>query len=96
VRIWDAKSLKHVKTLNVSKAGCDHVAFTPDAKQIVTTGCGDDHAVRVWDVESGRQVKAFTGHKGHALCVAVTSDGKYALSSSSDATLRLWPLKGRK
>lgn len=97
VRIWDAKSLKHVKTLKVSEAGCDHVAFTPDAKQIVTTGCGNDHAVRVWDVETGRQVRRFDGHTSHALCVAVTADGEYAVSSGSDHTLRLWrmPKKGR-
>jgi WD40 repeat protein len=94
VRIWDAKTLKEHKRLTVSRAGCDCVIFTPDARQIVTTGCGDDHAVRVWDVATGKEVRRFDGHTGHVLAVALTPDGKYAVSCSSDSTLRLWPMPG--
>jgi WD40 repeat protein len=92
VRIWDARTLKERKRLTVSTAGCDSVAFTPDARQVVTTGCGNDHAVRVWDVATGRERCRFDGHTDHALSVVVTADGKYAVSSASDATVRLWPM----
>jgi WD40 repeat protein len=92
VRLWDAKTLKERKRLKASTAGCDSVAFTPDGRRLLSTGCGPDHAVRLWDVATGKLLCVFDGHTGHALCVAVTPDGKYAVSSSSDETLRLWPL----
>ena len=92
VRIWDAKTLTERRRWQASPAGCDSVAFTPDGRRVVTTGCGHDHAVRVWDIATGKEACRFDGHEGHALGVAVTPDGKYAVSCSSDATLRLWPL----
>jgi WD40 repeat protein len=92
VRIWDAKTLSLHRKFTVSTAGCDCVAFSPDARLVVTTGCGDDRAVRVWDVATGKERCRFDGHTNHVLAVAVTPDGKYALSGSSDSTLRLWPM----
>jgi WD40 repeat protein len=92
VRIWDAKTLKEHKRLTVSTTGCDGVAFTPDARRIVTTGWGSDTSVRVWDVATGKQLRRFDGHTGNAINVAVTPDGKRAVSGGTDATLRLWPL----
>src|SRR5262249_7989407 len=91
VRLWDAKTLKEPRRLKASTAGCDSVAFTPDGRRLLSTGCGPAHAVRLWDVATGKLVCVFDGHTGHALCVAVTPDGKYAVSSSSDETVRLWP-----
>jgi WD40 repeat protein len=92
VRLWDAKTLQVRKHMTVTRTGCDSVAFTPDGRRLVTTGCGDDHAVRVWEIDTGKERCRFDGHTGHVLAVAVTSDGRHAVSGSSDSTLRLWPM----
>jgi WD40 repeat protein/formylglycine-generating enzyme required for sulfatase activity/serine/threonine protein kinase len=39
---------------------------------------------------SRRCVRTFTGHTGDVLAVCLSSDGRYALSGSSDTTLKLW------
>jgi WD40 repeat protein len=95
VRIWDARTLKEHRRLTVSPRGSDGVAFTPDARRVVTTGWGADTSVRIWDIASGKELRRYDGHTGSALCVAVTPDGKGAVSSSTDGTLRLWPLPRR-
>ncbi len=92
VRIWNAGTLEEQRRLTVSTQGSDGVAFTPDARRVVTAGWGSDFSVKVWDVASGRELRRYDGHTGSALCVAVTPDGKRAVSSSTDGTLRLWPL----
>ncbi len=96
VRIWEAKTLREHRKLIVSTVGCDGAALTPDARQVVATGWGnDDPAVRLFDVATGKLLRRYDGHTGGALCVAVTPDGKRALSASTDGTLRLWPLRAR-
>ena len=92
MHIWDAKTAKELKRLEVSDQGCDSVAFTPDGRRLVTAGWGTDHAARVWDVATGRAVTRYDGHTGSVLCVAVTPDGKRAVTSSTDGSVRLWRL----
>jgi WD40 repeat protein len=93
VRVWDAKTGKQLQRLVVSGQGCDGMAITPDGKRLVSAGWGSDHAVRLWDLATGTERACFTGHTGSALSIAITPDGTRALSSSTDGTLRLWPLR---
>jgi WD40 repeat protein len=51
-----------------------------------------DRTVRVWDLKDGTEVKRLEGHTGVIDALAVSPDGRYALSGSSDRTVRLWRL----
>jgi WD40 repeat protein len=53
---------------------------------------GYDKTLRLWDLRTGRQLHRFDGHQGAVCCVAVSACGRYALSGSSDHTVRLWRL----
>jgi WD40 repeat protein len=93
VRLWDSRTLKEVKKLTVSDQGCDGVTFLRDGRRLLATGWGTDRAVRIWSIESGKELARYEGHDASVINVAVTPDGKRFVSSSTDGTLRLWPLR---
>jgi WD40 repeat protein len=60
--------------------GITGLAFTPDGKQIVTSG--EDKTIRVWDVETGRTVRVIRGQEGperagRLAALALSPDGRW-------------------
>jgi predicted Zn finger-like uncharacterized protein len=45
---------------------------------------------QLWEVRTGRQLGTFTGHADAVTSVCLSVDGRYALSGSTDRTLKLW------
>lgn len=45
-----------------------------------------------FDVETGRRVRTFVGHRDRITDIGVSQDGKWLLSSSMDASLRIWDI----
>jgi WD40 repeat protein len=56
----------------------------------VVLSCAGDKTVRVWNLTMMKQELVLTGHEYRVWSVAVASDGSYALSGSTDATVRAW------
>ena len=54
VRVWDARSGDHVRTLTGHTSGVLAVAYAPDSATLATGS--DDGTVRVWNPRTGRQV----------------------------------------
>ncbi|NUQ66363.1 MAG: serine/threonine protein kinase, partial [Pirellulales bacterium] len=48
--------------------------------------------LRLWEISTGRCVRTFEGHAGGVTSVCLSADARWALSGSSDNTLRLWEL----
>jgi len=55
-----------------------------------------DMSLWIWDREKRQRVSLLRGHRGMVIAAKVTSDGRYALSSSSDATIRIWDIRQKK
>lgn len=58
VKIWDVAERKLVTTLAAATGAVWSVAFTPDARQLVTSGVG---GTRLWDCDSWQLVREFPG-----------------------------------
>ncbi len=73
------------------------VAVMPDGRSILFASGRD---LKIWrlapgldeELVSGGETGALTGHTAGVLGVAVTVDGRYAISASSDHTLKVWEL----
>ena len=97
VRLWDAKSGKLIKTLELSIDELhinewynivNAVAWSLDG-QILASGYNNG-IIRLWDVKTGKLIKALEGHTGNVNSVAWSPDGHVLASGSDDYTVRLW------
>ncbi len=101
VRLWDIESGRELHRFE-TPAMVHSVAFSPDGRRALSAGGGGGRAVGVpaidhcviqlWDLKSGEELRRFKGHQKFVLAVTFSPDGRYALSGSSDQTLRLWRL----
>lgn len=76
--------------------GIMSLAFSPDAKLLVTGG--HDHAIHLWETDTGKRMRTLTGHPGNVTCVAFSPDGTRLASGSYaarrfDSSLILWDVK---
>jgi WD40 repeat protein len=88
VNLWDASTMKLVRTLQGHSSLVWCVAFSPDSKYLAS-GSGE---VLVWDVATGKIVHRLEGHKDLVISVAFHPTQPWLASSSQDRTLRLWRL----
>ncbi len=88
VRIWDASSGQLIHSLAGHSDDVWAVAYSPDGKQIASSGV--DGSVRVWDAASGAPSLVLTGFEGPVETLVFSPDGKKLAASSDDLTLKLW------
>jgi WD40 repeat protein len=102
-RLWDVASGQELKRFAGHEGGVWAVALSPDGKRLLTgEGRADESGamipakkfpLRLWDVETGEQLRQLEGHRGDVHGAAISTDGRWAVSCSTDATIRLWDLE---
>lgn len=80
----DTKEKQSFKT----NGSINSLSLTPDSNNIVGS---DDRNIYIWDMH-GIELQKFVGYYGHINALQVTADGKHIVSSSKDATLRIWEI----
>jgi WD40 repeat protein len=77
------------KLASLAHSGARDVAFSPDARAIVTSG-GD--SARVWDARTGRALAVLGEHGKPVLHSSFSPDerGRFVLEVSADGCARLW------
>jgi WD40 repeat protein len=79
-----------VRLIDAHVGGSNSVAFSADAKRLVTSGA--DKTVKFWSVADGKQLGTFAGPTDVVTKVVVTPDGKRVVAGGLDKTVRVWPL----
>ena len=88
LRLWDANTGTHLRTLEGHTDSVYSVAFSPDGTTLASGSW--DRTLRLWDVATGRHLRTLEGHTDSVFSVAFSPDGTTLASGSWDRTLRLW------
>ena len=84
-RIWNTANGKLLATLSEPRGYIDRAAFSPDGRNIVTTGSG----VRVWDASGYRLRFTLSGHTRVVDHAEFSPDGGRIFTASEDSG-RIW------
>ncbi|MCY3743657.1 MAG: trypsin-like peptidase domain-containing protein [Candidatus Poribacteria bacterium] len=90
IRLWDARTGKHQKTLKKDlMIRVYSVSFSPDGN---TLASGDYTRIDLWDARTGRHQRTLKGHNSKVYSVLFSPDGNTLASGGGfdDGTLRVW------
>jgi WD40 repeat protein len=88
IKVWDVRTGKEARCLQVQTPWVTSIAFSPDGKHLA--GASHDRTVRLWDAQTGQEVLCLKGHTDRVLNVAFCPDGQRLASASKDGTARVW------
>ena len=88
MRLWDALTGTHKRTLEGHTSSVYSVAFSPDSRTLASGS--SDHTVRLWDALTGAHKRTLEGHTARVSSVAFSPDGRTLASGSWDNTVRIW------
>ena len=86
VKLWDAATMRLVRTFEGHDEFVWAVAFSPDSRTLASVS-GD---IRLWDVETGRQVQHILGNDKLISSLAFHPNRPWLASSCYDGTVRIW------
>ena len=88
VRLWDAHTGQHLRTLIGHKDEVLSVAYSPDGN-ILATG-SSDNTIRLWNANTGKYIKTLKGQTQAASTVQFSPDGDMLTSTSGNDIIRFW------
>jgi WD40 repeat protein/serine/threonine protein kinase len=86
LRIWDAHTGAHVRTVTAQDPRLHALAVTPDSRRLIRAG---EHGEHVWDLATGLPMRPWPRHTGHSSALVVTPDGRHAICGGSDRLIRI-------
>jgi COMPASS component SWD3 len=95
IKIWDASTGQHMRTLEGHLAGVSTIAWSPDSNTIASGS--DDKTIRLWHRVTGKAYPAtLSGHHNYAYSLAFSPKGNSLVSGSYDEAVFLWDLRARR
>lgn len=88
IKIWDAASGQHNRTLSGHRAGVKSIAWRPDGNRLASAG--SDGEARIWDPASGKEIFCLQQPGGQARSVAWSPDGQCLVTASRGQWITLW------
>ncbi|KAL5320452.1 hypothetical protein ACEPPN_011257 [Leptodophora sp. 'Broadleaf-Isolate-01'] len=95
IKIWDAVTGKHMRTMEGHLAGVSTIAWSPDSNTIASGS--DDKAIRLWHRATGKPFAVpLLGHHNYVYSLAFSPKGNMLVSGSYDEAVVLWDLRARR
>ena len=96
VKLWDARTMKLVRTLTGHPSLVWCVAFSPDS-QVLASGSETKNSgeIRLWEVATGSQIHRFEGHSQLVLSLGIPPDSPPPGVLFQDGSVLLWDLSSR-
>lgn len=95
IKIWDATTGMHMRTLEGHLAGVSTIAWSPDSNAIASGS--DDKTIRLWHRATGKPYPApLLGHHNYVYSLAFSPKGNMLASGSYDEAVFLWDLRARR
>lgn len=89
--LYDMKGDKVTQLEGPSDVEC--MAFHPKGGTVLLVGSVADGTVWMYHLPTSKCLQVFVGHESGVAACSFTKDGRWALSASSDGTLRVWAPK---
>lgn len=83
---WTGNKLQELE----GPSDVEFISFHPKGGSVLLAGSGEDGTVWMFHLPTKKCLQVFVGHESGVTAGAFTPDGKWALSASSDGTLRVW------
>jgi len=93
IKIWDAKTLELVATLEELKGNVWCLAWTNDGKTLISGSGFDSGCIRKWNTTTWKQSAVLTEQGDSIRAIAISPNGRILASASYDKTARLWNLE---
>jgi WD40 repeat protein len=87
VRVWEAVSGAHKRTMSGHTGPILSVAFSPDGSQLISAS--HDRTMRVWNPASDA-MHSSSSHRSWIMSVAFSPYGSQISSRSNDGTKQVW------
>ncbi|MEK6705313.1 MAG: WD40 repeat domain-containing protein [Bdellovibrionota bacterium] len=95
IRLWDTKTGKLIRMLNVEYCTAESVAFSPDGK-VLAAGYNDG-TIQLWDIETGKNISTLKDYSGSSVYVvysiAFSPDGTLLVSGNLLGQVMLWDVQ---
>jgi WD40 repeat protein/serine/threonine protein kinase len=88
IRVWDATSHAHVKTLRGHGGPVHACCFSPDGTRVMSASY--DARVKTWNVADYNEQLVLGGHRDAVFSAAYDRDGQRIVTASRDRTARVW------
>jgi WD40 repeat protein len=89
IKLWDVATGREIRTFFGHTDGVESVVFSPDGRQILSSG---DKTIKLWDVATGREIRTFSGHSSSVFSIEFSPDGRQMRSESNDE-IKLWDVE---
>jgi WD40 repeat protein/DNA-binding SARP family transcriptional activator/tRNA A-37 threonylcarbamoyl transferase component Bud32 len=90
IHLWDAETLREIRTFEGHSAAIFGTWFSPDGKRIASNA--GDNTVRIWNVETGATTMILAGQPGGEIVEAGFSADWSRMVTGTDVGFRVWDL----